>query len=194
MDILRGTDLVDVPWKNGGGITRNIATAQRGDHTAWRLSRADVRQDGAFSNFAGLERILTVVSGGDMALEHSGGTLHAALWQPVRFDGALEVFARLEAGPLTDLNLMFDPALCDGNVTLRDRPGAHPVTPPASGITAVHVLAGQPSIGAQVLAPADTVFLTNPAEITLSDGDAVLDIAIRYLDQSDDIRLCIAAR
>ncbi|HEY9040104.1 MAG TPA: HutD family protein [Roseovarius sp.] len=194
MEILRGADLVDVPWKNGGGITRNIAAAQRGDQTAWRLSRADVAQDGAFSNFAGLERILTVVSGGGMALEHSQGTLHAAPWQPVRFDGGLDVFARLDSGPLTDLNLMFDPILCDGTVTLRKGALAQTVTPPSRGLTAVHVLAGHPTIGTQALALADTVFFNASTGMTLSDGDAILEITIRYLDQSDAIKLCIADR
>ena len=61
------------------------------EKTAWRLSRADVDQDGAFLEFAGLTRILTVVSGGGMVLKHAGGMLDADLWQPVQFDGSLKI-------------------------------------------------------------------------------------------------------
>ena len=114
MKTLRYSELVDVPWKNGGGITRNIALANLGEQTAWRLSRADVATDGAFSSFAGLERILTMVSYTGMVLHHQGGALDADPWQPVRFGGELKEFSGLIDGPLTDLNLMFDPSLCDG--------------------------------------------------------------------------------
>ena len=194
MEILRCADLIDVPWKNGGGTTRNIAMGLTDAQTAWRLSRADVAQDGPFSNFAGLERILTVVTGGGMALEHPGGTLHARPWQPVRFDGGLEVFSRLQDGPLTDFNLMFDPTLCDGTVTPHLGPLKRPLTPLLSGITAFHVLAGRPMIGSEGLAIGDTAFLDAPAILALADGDAILEIVIQNRDQSDAIRLCIAER
>ena len=80
MDFLLCSDLVEVPWKNGGGTTREIAAGKMDEKTAWRLSRADVDQDGAFLEFAGLTRILTVVSGGGMVLKHAGGMLDADLW------------------------------------------------------------------------------------------------------------------
>lgn len=53
MQLLKGVDLVEVPWKNGGGITRNIAEGKTALGPTWRLSRADVAGDGPFSNFAG---------------------------------------------------------------------------------------------------------------------------------------------
>ena len=114
MQILKQRDLVDVPWKNGGGITRNIARGMRADQAVWTISHADVAQDGPFSDFAGMMRVLTVVSGGPMILETPTAAIDAALWQPVRFDGGLKVNSRLTGGPLTDLNLMFDPTHCDG--------------------------------------------------------------------------------
>ena len=194
MEILRYNALIDVPWKNGGGITRNIALATYGAQTAWRLSRADVAQDGAFSNFAGLVRILTVVSDTGMALVYPGGQLDADPWQPVRFDGGLQVYARLKDGPLTDLNLMFDPSLCDGSVTTLSGPVAREVGPPETGLTALHVLAGRPTLGSRPLAVGDTAFLDATATLDLGDDDAILEITVRYLDQSKAIKFSIAAR
>lgn len=158
MQILKGTDLVEVPWKNGGAITRNIAEGRTGARSAWRLSRADVGEGGAFSNFAGLRRILTVVSGEGMDLVHPGGALRAALFEPVEFDGGLAVTSRLLEGPLTDLNLMFNQALCDGAARVRRGSDQGAVIPQRDGLTAMHVLLGSPQMDGRALAKADTVF------------------------------------
>lgn len=194
MDIIRYGDLAEVPWKNGGGITRNIAAANSGERTAWRLSRADVAGDGAFSLFPGLVRILTVVTPGGMTLTHPGGTLQADAWDPVRFDGGWEVMAHLREGPLTDLNLMFDPTLCAGSVVTRRGPCTLAVVPPVPGYAALHVLAGQPRLDDQSLQVGDTAFPAAAASLRLGGGDAVLDIALRYLDQSNAITCVMAAR
>jgi len=194
MKILRYDALIDVPWKNGGGITRNIALATCGVQTAWRLSRADVAQDGAFSNFSGLVRILTVVSDTGMVLESPGGQLDADPWKPVRFDGGLHVYSRLNDGPLTDLNLMFDPSLCDGSVTTLSGPLVRKVGPLETGLTALHVLKGHPTLSAKSLGIGDTAFLDATATLDLGDDDAILEITVRYLDQSKAIKFSIAAR
>ena len=194
MEILRFSELVDVPWKNGGGITRNIALATFEDTTAWRLSRADVGQDGAFSSFAGLERILTVVSNTGMELLHADGVLDADPWHPLRFGGGLDITSRLKDGPLTDLNLMFDPTLCEGTVTTVQGPSKKVIQPPQAGITAFHVLAGHPELGEVSLGIGDTAFPDTATTLNLAKGDAVLEITIHYKDHSNDIRFAIAAR
>ncbi|MDU9004338.1 HutD/Ves family protein [Sedimentitalea todarodis] len=192
MDILRCDALVDIPWKNGGGITRNIAMATCGAHTAWRLSRADVARDGAFSCFAGLERILTVVSDTGMVLDHPDGEFDADPWQPVRFAGEMEVFARLKGGPLTDLNLMFDPSVCDGSVTTLYGPLDHTMIRPEAGATALHVLAGRPKLGTQSLYSGDTAFVDTSVPLSLGKGDAALEITICYLDRGKTVEFSIA--
>ncbi|WP_272005432.1 HutD/Ves family protein [Roseovarius sp. ZX-A-9] len=195
MDILRCSNLIDIPWKNDGGVTREIATATLGDRMAWRISRADVGQDGAFSDFSGVMRILTVVEGGGVDLEHAGGVLNAPLWEPVRFDGGLSVYARLTDGPLTDLNLMFDPAICAGEVIVHRGPSRPALAPVQPGMRAFHGLAGVPEIDGESLAPGDTAFVGDAGTAPiLRDGDAALEIRISYLDQSAAIKLAIAAR
>lgn len=124
MRILRWNELKAVPWKNGHGITRELAREPRAESFVWRLSIADVAGDGPFSRFDGMRRILTVVEGKGMELIGLNATLQADFGAPVEFDGALEITSQLKDGPLRDLNLIFDPQLCSGHVSLlagRDR-------------------------------------------------------------------------
>ena len=193
MHVLKRNELVDVPWKNGGGITRSIAKGLVDNRAAWTISRADVAQDGPFSDFAGMTRMLTVVSGGAMELRAPTHTIEAQMWQPVQFDGALKIQSSLTNGPLTDLNLMFDPTLCDGSVTTRREPCAELFAHPDHGILAFHVLAGAPQINAVQTAEGDTVFIdSDGATLCLNKGDAVLEIRLDYLDHKEAIKLCIA--
>ncbi|MFD0858438.1 HutD/Ves family protein [Roseovarius aquimarinus] len=194
MQVLKAADLVEVPWKNGGGITRGIARGVVGDRVVWTLSRADVSENGPFSDFAGLRRILTVVEGQGMDLVHEGGALTAAPFVPVSFDGGLAVTSRLHGGPLTDLNLMFDPAACDGRVRPLQSAGSMGLTPPPRGLSAIHVVSGSPEIGGRTCGVADTVFATERVAARLAEGDAFLEIALAPLDQSLDITLVIASR
>jgi uncharacterized protein len=118
MRILRWGELKAVPWKNGQGITREIAKEPDTEHFSWRLSIAEVAGDGPFSRYDGMRRILTVVAGKGMELIGLNGTLLADLGVPVEFDGATDITSRLKDGPLRDLNLIFDPQICSGQVSL----------------------------------------------------------------------------
>lgn len=193
MQILKFNALVDVPWKNGGGTTRNIAKGMHDDHVVWTISRADVAQDGPFSDFAGMTRVLTVVSGGAMTLDSATLSLVAKLWEPVRFDGALKIRSRLKDGPLTDLNLMFDPLYCGGDVVTHQGPFDQQITRADEGLFAFHILSGTPTLNGTACSTGDTVFVEQPsADLNLAKGDAVLEICLTYPDQSDAIKLCIA--
>lgn len=193
MSVLKQNELVDIPWKNGGGVTRRIAKGLSGDHVAWTISRADVGQNGPFSDFAGMRRILTVVSGGTMLLHSSTHSLEALMWQPVNFDGGLSIHSELRDGPLTDLNLMFDPTICDGTVIARCEPFKGQIERPTHGLLAAHVLSGTPKFNGHHLNVGDTFFAeTDDVSVHLGDGDAILEIRLDYGNHKDAIRLCIA--
>jgi environmental stress-induced protein Ves len=195
MQTLKADTLIDVPWKNGGGITRNVAKGLRLDHPAWTISRADVSRDGPFSDFSGMMRVLTVVSGGPMVLGTPTTSMTANLWDPVRFDGNLKIQSRLIDGPLTDLNLMFDPKYCEGHVVPHEGPLERRIEAPEQGLLAFHILAGTPSINDTRLGVAETAFILKAnAVLKLAKGDALLEIRLTYLDQSEAIKLCIADR
>ncbi len=99
--------LPKTPWKNGGGITREIACSNP-DEPYWRLSLADVTQDGAFSTFPGLHRVLTVVEGEGMVLKTETEEIHANPLKPVSFSGETPVMGQLKNGPVQNFNLIYD--------------------------------------------------------------------------------------
>ncbi|MBT2392881.1 HutD family protein [Streptomyces sp. ISL-1] len=109
--VLRAADRTAVPWKNGGGVTREIAVSPKGagtDAFDWRISLADVGADGPFSAFSGIDRTLTVVEGAGMDLM-VGGEHHIVDEQywPHDFPGDLETDGRLLEGPVVNFNVMY---------------------------------------------------------------------------------------
>jgi uncharacterized protein len=67
--IVRFAELPLVAWRNGGGVTREVAVAGSGGQDfEWRISIADVNAAGPFSAFPGIERIITLLDGERMDL------------------------------------------------------------------------------------------------------------------------------
>lgn len=98
-------DFKVMPWANGRGQTVEMWRQDRDGALLWRLSRAMVVEDGAFSLFAGVERNLTVISGGGFDLV-GAVSLRAGLLQPVEFAGDVAVRAAGVTGPCEDFNVM----------------------------------------------------------------------------------------
>ncbi|MEJ1966813.1 MAG: HutD family protein [Gammaproteobacteria bacterium] len=70
--IVRSADYRRMPWKNGGGETREIAVSPAGaalDALDWRVSLATVASDGPFSVFSGVTRTLSVIRGAGINLQ-----------------------------------------------------------------------------------------------------------------------------
>jgi environmental stress-induced protein Ves len=108
--VFRAADRAAVPWKNGGGVTREIAVSPEGagmDAFDWRISLADVGADGPFSAFSGIDRTLTVVEGAGMDLTVGGQrTLADERYRPYDFPGDVETDGRLLGGPVVNFNVM----------------------------------------------------------------------------------------
>ena len=109
MIILRESSFVTLPWKNGGGLTREILRIPAEPTVFdWRLSLATINSPGPFSDFEGFERTLVLVRGTGVELDfgpHGRARLQAA-GQLVTFDGAWPVSCTLLDGPSSDLNLI----------------------------------------------------------------------------------------
>lgn len=109
MKILRAADRVAVPWKNGGGVTREVTVwPERAgfDDFAWRISIAEVREAGPFSRFDGVERTLTILEG-RMRLEFADRVVELdAQSPPFVFSGDESCHGTPLGGPVTDLNAM----------------------------------------------------------------------------------------
>jgi uncharacterized protein len=108
--ILRAADRVAVPWKNGGGLTREVAVHPPGStlgNFAWRVSLAELRTGGPFSTFSGIDRQMAVLRGRlQLAI---AGREPLTLWadsDPVAFAGELRVSSEPVQSPVLDLNVM----------------------------------------------------------------------------------------
>ncbi|TPN38807.1 HutD family protein [Mesorhizobium sp. B2-3-3] len=111
MRVLRAAEYKSMPWKNGGGVTTEIAVSPAGaglDEFDWRVSMARVESSGPFSSFAGIDRTLSVLEGEGIVLDITGqpATRLAPASAPFSFPADLPTRAALIAGPITDLNVM----------------------------------------------------------------------------------------
>lgn len=98
-------------WKNGAGLTREIAVwppgAAMGEFD-WRLSVAELQRDAPFSAFAGVDRCIVVLDGAGMQLVDDRGAQVQALQplEPWAFEGERVLQAELPLGPCRDFNVM----------------------------------------------------------------------------------------
>lgn len=110
---VRLEDCPTQPWRNGGGLTRELLlwpTATTNAATqdwAVRVSVADITRDGPFSSFPGVERWFAVLEGSGVTLGLPGGERRLKRGDtPVQFAGTDAPACHLIEGPTRDLNLM----------------------------------------------------------------------------------------
>jgi environmental stress-induced protein Ves len=100
------------PWKNGAGVTREIAVGPEGAGSAafdWRISLAEVERDAPFSAFPGIDRCIVLLRGAGMRLRSDNGALDHRLDRllvPFDFSGDAPLSASLFDGPSSDFNVM----------------------------------------------------------------------------------------
>jgi uncharacterized protein len=116
MQIIRFADLKPQPWRNGGGVTRELASHSGGVSAAaasskdgawdWRVSIADVTSAGDYSPFPGMERVLTVVEGELLLLAVDGTEHPLEKYRPFRFPGGATSSSALPTGDVRNLNVI----------------------------------------------------------------------------------------
>jgi environmental stress-induced protein Ves len=123
--VLHFADLVESPWRNGGGLTREVATApvQEAGEFDWRVSIADVDRSGAFSAFPGVDRVITLLEGDGMVLTVDGVERTLRPHEPFAFAGESDTSCRLPGGPTRDLNVMTRRGRTTGELTVRELAG-----------------------------------------------------------------------
>ncbi len=107
-------DCAAQPWRNGGGVTRELLAwsapeLQAPGDATWclRLSVADITQDGPFSSYPGIDRCFAVLEGNGVELNFPGGPRQQRVDDPpLAFDGEPAIGCILLNGPTRDLNLM----------------------------------------------------------------------------------------
>lgn len=176
--ILRAADRPAARWKNGGGVTREIAAGPDGagmDDFGWRASLAEVTADGAFSVFPGVDRTLTLAEGAGMDLAIGGvRRLVDRRYVPQWFPGDEPTDCRLLAGPVVNFNVMYrrgvvsaDTAVVRGDLALTVRPGESLLVVALEGPAAIE--------GSGELGPYDAALATGARDVLLrSSGRAAV--------------------
>ncbi|MGW7100937.1 HutD/Ves family protein [Streptomyces sp. NPDC054883] len=169
--VLRAAGRAAAPWKNGGGVTREIAVLPEGAGTEdfhWRVSLADVTADGPFSVFPGVDRTLTLAEGVGMDLTIGGARrLVDERFAPQRFPGDRPTECRLLGGPVVNFNVMYrreavaaEVAVVRGDLVL--------AVPPRATLLVV-ALDGPATLGGSLrLGAYDAVSVTGPDTRALS--------------------------
>jgi environmental stress-induced protein Ves len=110
IEIRGNADFIRVPWRNGLGQTTELAREDGEAGFVWRISRAEVTQNGPFSVFPHVDRILLLLSGAGLLFDFGAGDTHRldSRFGSLRFAGDAPVHCDLIDGPCRDLNIMVD--------------------------------------------------------------------------------------
>lgn len=95
-----------MPWRNGAGVTSELATGVVDEEIVWRVSIARIDEPGAFSSWPGMHRGLTLLTGDEVVLTVNGNERAVLRGQSVEFSGDAVVGCALPGGPVEVLNLM----------------------------------------------------------------------------------------
>jgi len=138
--LIQYASLRPTPWKNGGGVTTELAMSPPGaglDDFDWRVSLASIAEDGPFSQFPGVDRTLVLVAGDGVLLDFGDERVVLSPSEPlVEFAGEDPVHATI-SGPMSgqstlDFNVMtrrgryrhrIEPFVVCGSVPLPRRSG-----------------------------------------------------------------------
>jgi environmental stress-induced protein Ves len=108
--VLRAAERTARPWKDGGGVTREVAVhppASALESFEWRVSIAEVAAGAPFSMFPGIDRRMAVLAGRlEFALAGEAAVQLSPASPPLSFPGEVAAFARPVGEPVTDLNVM----------------------------------------------------------------------------------------
>jgi hypothetical protein len=182
MNIIRFAELKAVPWKNGLGITREIAVEPSGatmDEFVWRVSIADVDTASPFSRFPGIDRTIVLLEGDGFTMRLDGEREHALTTpcMPFAFAGEAAVEVTLAGGATRDFNLMVRRGLARGAIDVVHGPATLTLD---SENALLYLVQGEAIIGDAVAAPVhagDSVRGTG--NVTLSAKATALLVRVR---------------
>lgn len=111
ISLLKNQNYRSMPWKNGRGFTSEIvifpaeSTLEK-NNFSWRLSSAEVTENGPFSSFPGRERYLAIIEGTGLKLQFENENKLIDQNSFLQFSGDSKVLSELVHGKIRDLNLI----------------------------------------------------------------------------------------
>jgi uncharacterized protein len=175
MKIVRFDELKAVPWKNGLGITRELAVEPPGasmETFAWRVSIADVDTASPFSVFPDIDRTIVLLEGAGFTMRLDGEREHGLTTPlaPFAFPGEAKVDVRLAGGATRDFNLMVRRGVSRARLEVLQGPGVF------DGVKIAYVAEGSGSADGQPIAAGDSVF--DATTITLAPNSQAIAVLL----------------
>lgn len=165
-----------VRWSNGGGVTREAAVSPLDATFAtfdWRLSVADIVENGPFSFLPGVDRHSLMVSPGEVRMIIDGQTKQWEMGAGAAFSGEANVRVEVLKGPTRNLNLITRRGRCRGSIALR-RLNASLFLGGGSGPVAVLVLSGSVGLKDGTCLEQSHLLLPGPVEEKICGRDALI--------------------
>lgn len=110
MRVIRSSQFVEGRWRNGMGVSWDIAAWPEGaEDFGWRFAIARIDADVPFSHYAGIDRVFTLIEGQGLDLEFEGRSALAVdgPFVPHVYPCDVATFCRLRNGPARALNLFY---------------------------------------------------------------------------------------
>ena len=179
-------DLITMPWKNGSGITTEVARGGQCSTTGnwgWRISIAIVATDGPFSIFAGINRTISVIEGSGMDLYYQDGRQIALdLFEIVEFSGGIALEGKLRDGLIKNFNVMVDQNSFSTSLKIHNGKTHVKLVVENNALVLIHLLAGE---GSQIKCNQNVINL-QPNETIIYRNNDILNICL-----SEDALLAI---
>ena len=107
--LIRQSEMLEGPWRNGMGVSWEIASHKEPGAAdfSWRFAKARIDRDVPFSIYPGIDRVFMQISGSGLDLEFEGGQVLAVHESnvPHAFACDIPLTCKLRDGPCFDLNL-----------------------------------------------------------------------------------------
>lgn len=176
MRVIRKSDMKEGRWRNGMGVSWDIAAVPEGSSDAifgWRFALALIAQDVPFSHYPETDRVFTLVRGEGLDLTFEGHAPLAVdgLMVPHAYPCDIPTFCRLRNGPCLALNLFLRRGVWTAAVDIVQ--GSHAIR--HAGPILLYALDGPALVDGHDLASGDAALLQGAAR--LSAGTSHLYVA-----------------
>jgi uncharacterized protein len=177
--IFRSEHFREGRWRNGLGLSWDIASDSDSADFGWRLAIARIDGDVAFSDYPGIDRAFTLIDGDGLELSVEGlGTLNVAeRFVPQFFPGDAATYCRLRGGACRALNLFVRRAAFAAGVAVRDVHGA--ARAGHRGLALGFVLRGEVVLDGVPLRRGDAALLDEPGEVSAAEPALYYEALLR---------------
>lgn len=171
--------LVAAPWKNGLGVSRDIASAAKpGGGFGWTISIAELERDAAFSHYPDVDRVFTPIAGAVPWLSFEDAPFEPCpLLVPKRFPGDVPTRSRIPAAGRA-FNVFHDRRSFRATVAVLPLRAGACLELPDAPVVLLHCVSGGIEAGA-ALQPGDSLWSEGAPGVATAVTDGVgISVAI----------------